>query len=276
MCEKSTTLAREASHQRAPINAYTYIFATEPKLVLCLAQRRIEPANNQARERRSHAVHDARAIAHQLFPLAVWPFGVFFVDCRNGRHVAMALLSAQPAKESAHQQFRVEAVSLRTSVLTRHGDARWMHDIGFGPLRRASDAKAAIAHPHQAPASSKGVVRRPAAFPRQANSIDSSRLQRWLCYPGRTIIRLRHGLSPTIYKEAPKSATPSPPAHSILITRLRFQQFRDRSFWGHASSCKISEARTPGALVVQSRQPQRNCRSLDWSRRRGQLNEQGN
>jgi hypothetical protein len=36
----------------------------------------------------------------------------------------MALLAPQPAEKGAHQEFRIEAIGLRTPVFARHRDAR--------------------------------------------------------------------------------------------------------------------------------------------------------
>ena len=60
---------------------------------------------------------------------------VLFFDRRDRRHAAMALLAAQPAEKGAHQQFRVEAISLRAPVLARHRDACRMDNVSLDVAR---------------------------------------------------------------------------------------------------------------------------------------------
>ena len=43
----------------------------------------------------------------------------------------MALLAAQPAEKSAHQQFGIKAIGLRAPVFARHCNARGMDDISL-------------------------------------------------------------------------------------------------------------------------------------------------
>ena len=47
----------------------------------------------------------------------------------------MALLAAQPAEKGAHQQFRVEAISLRAPVFARHRHTCGMDDVGLDMAR---------------------------------------------------------------------------------------------------------------------------------------------
>jgi hypothetical protein len=61
-------------------------------------------------------VHDPRLFSDQVPPLAVRPFCIFLLGRRDRHHAAMALLAAQRAEKGAHQQFRVEAISLRPPI----------------------------------------------------------------------------------------------------------------------------------------------------------------
>jgi hypothetical protein len=47
------------------------------------------------------------------------------------QYSAMAVLAAQPPDKAAHQQFRIEAIGLRTPMFARYRDARGMDDISL-------------------------------------------------------------------------------------------------------------------------------------------------
>jgi hypothetical protein len=62
---------------------------------------------------------------------------------------AMALLAAHPTENGAHQQFRIEAVGLRTPMFARCRDARGMDDISLDitrpqPTRRPKAVTASL------------------------------------------------------------------------------------------------------------------------------------
>jgi hypothetical protein len=65
-----------------------------------------------------HLIDDPRLIGDQFLPLAIGPPCVLFLNCWDRCHVAMTLLAAQPTEERADQQFRVEAIGLRTPTFT--------------------------------------------------------------------------------------------------------------------------------------------------------------
>ena len=76
-------------------------------------------------------VHDPRLLSDQVAPLAVRPSCVLLLGRWDRHHAARALLAAQPAEKGAHQQFRVEAISLCASVFARHRDARGMDNVSL-------------------------------------------------------------------------------------------------------------------------------------------------
>src|SRR5205807_540122 len=90
-----------------------------------------EAANAKTGEIGPHSVHDARALLDKAFALAARPSRVLIVDRGDCSHAAVVRLSAQPAKEGALEQFGIEAIRFRPSMLTRDGDARRVNDMGF-------------------------------------------------------------------------------------------------------------------------------------------------
>src|SRR5207247_5453082 len=70
-----------------------------------------------------------------FLPLTVRTPGVLLLDRRDRYHAAMPLLAAQPTEKGPHQQFRIEAISLRTPMFARHRDARGMNDISLDIVR---------------------------------------------------------------------------------------------------------------------------------------------
>src|SRR5205809_3193048 len=105
------------------------------ELVLGFAQHRLEGANAEAREDGLHLVHQPRLLSDQILPLTVRTPGVLLLDRRDRYHAAMPLLAAQPTEKGPHQQFRIEAISLRTPMFARHRDARGMNDISLDIVR---------------------------------------------------------------------------------------------------------------------------------------------
>src|SRR6266404_8286367 len=101
------------------------------ELFFDLAQCRPEGANAEASEDSFDLIYDPRLLSDQVSPLAVRPPCVLLLDRRNRHHAAMALLAAQPAEKGSHQQFRVEAISLRAPMFARHRDARGMDHISL-------------------------------------------------------------------------------------------------------------------------------------------------
>jgi hypothetical protein len=67
----------------------------------------------------------------------------------------MPLLAAQLAEKSAHQEFRIEAIGLRTPVFARHRNAHGMDDISFDiacpqPARQPEVVAAGLISNHKA------------------------------------------------------------------------------------------------------------------------------
>jgi hypothetical protein len=59
----------------------------------------------------------------------VRPFGIFFFHRRDPRHAAVIRFSTQPPKECPLQEFGIQPIGLRPSMLARHGDTRRVDDI---------------------------------------------------------------------------------------------------------------------------------------------------
>jgi hypothetical protein len=60
---------------------------------------------------------------------------VFFLDCRDRRHVAVTRFTTQPAKECSLQELGIQPVGLRSSVLARHGNTCRVDDVGLNVVR---------------------------------------------------------------------------------------------------------------------------------------------
>ncbi len=63
--------------------------------------------------------------------LAVGALGIFLLKRRDGGHLAVITLAAQPAEKGAFELLGVEPVGLGTPVLARHRDTRGMNDVGL-------------------------------------------------------------------------------------------------------------------------------------------------
>src|SRR5215471_9330759 len=105
------------------------------ELCLGLVQGRPQGTNAEARKDSLHLVYNARLLSDKIVPLAVRPPRVLLFDRGDRYHAAMALLAAQPAEKSPHQEFRIEAIGLRTPMLARYRDARGMDDISLDVAR---------------------------------------------------------------------------------------------------------------------------------------------
>ena len=80
-------------------------------------------------------VDNPRLLSDQILALAVRSPRVLLLGRRDRHHAAMALLTAQPAEEDAHQKFRIETIGLRTPVFARHRDAGRMDDVNLDIAR---------------------------------------------------------------------------------------------------------------------------------------------
>jgi len=80
-----------------------------------------------------HPIYDARALAQQVFPLAVGAPRVLFSEGGDPRHAATIRFATQPAQEDALQQLGVEPVCLGRSVLAGNRDTT---DNGLAALAR--------------------------------------------------------------------------------------------------------------------------------------------
>ena len=61
--------------------------------------------------------------------------GILLREGWDRTHFAVVALAAQPTQKGALEQLRVKPVSLGTPVLTRHGNARGMNDVGLDAAR---------------------------------------------------------------------------------------------------------------------------------------------
>ena len=74
-------------------------------------------------------------LANEGLALAVGASGIFVRRGRDGRHLAVVPLAAQPTQEGANELLRIEPVGLGTPVLARHRHARGMNDVRFDAAR---------------------------------------------------------------------------------------------------------------------------------------------
>jgi hypothetical protein len=77
-----------------------------------------EAANAEAGEIGLQAIDDARALLHKTLTLAARTSRVLVLERGDGRHAAVLRLAAQPAQKGALEEFRVEPICLRPSVLS--------------------------------------------------------------------------------------------------------------------------------------------------------------
>jgi hypothetical protein len=94
----------------------------------------LKPRTPQASQGRFDPVHDPGALANQALALAGRAPGIFFLQGRNGGHVAMVRLAPQPAEEHALEQGRVEPVGLGAPMLAGDGNAGRVNDMSFNAV----------------------------------------------------------------------------------------------------------------------------------------------
>src|SRR5262249_37413202 len=95
----------------------------------------IEAANAKPRQVGLDAVDDSSVLANEGVALAAGASGIFLREAGDRAHLAVVPLAAQPAQKGALEQLRVEPVGLGAPVLTRHGNARGMNDMGLDAAR---------------------------------------------------------------------------------------------------------------------------------------------
>jgi hypothetical protein len=123
-------LGQGVGRQRHPLRR------AQPRRALrCLRQTRLEIADAEARQGALHAIDEAGAFADQRFALAARPPGVFRLERRDRRHLAVIAFVPQPAKEGSFQQLDIQPIGLRPAVLAPDRHARGMDDISFDAAR---------------------------------------------------------------------------------------------------------------------------------------------
>src|SRR5262249_39431187 len=95
----------------------------------------IEVANAEARQRGLDAVDDRGLLANEGLALAVGAFVILLREGRDGSHLAVVPLAAQPAQKGALELLGVEPVGLGAPVLPRNRHARGMNDMGLDTAR---------------------------------------------------------------------------------------------------------------------------------------------
>src|SRR5215831_15406060 len=100
-----------------------------------LTQLDLEIANTVPNQRRLHSVHDTGLLLDQRLTFPMRTPGIFLRKGRDCHHTAVLRLAAQPAENGAHQQRRVETVSLRSPLLPRYRNTGRMDDIDLYPSR---------------------------------------------------------------------------------------------------------------------------------------------
>jgi hypothetical protein len=82
-----------------------------------LEQFRLEAADAETDQRCFHPVDDPSAFTDQVFALAAWPPGIFFLERWDLHHFAVKRLTTQPSQEHAYEHFGVETIRLCPAVL---------------------------------------------------------------------------------------------------------------------------------------------------------------
>ena len=95
----------------------------------------IEVANAKARQCRLDAVDDGGLLANEGFALAMGTLAILLHEGRDGGHLAVVSLAAQPAQKGALELLGVESIGLGAPVLARHRHARGMNDMGLDTAR---------------------------------------------------------------------------------------------------------------------------------------------
>ena len=80
-------------------------------------------------------VHDPCLLGDEAGSLTVRTPGILLFDRRDRDHTAVTLLAAQPAKQGAQQQFRIQAICFCASMFARHRNARGMDDVSLNTAR---------------------------------------------------------------------------------------------------------------------------------------------
>src|SRR5262249_22007070 len=81
------------------------------------------------------AVDDGGVLANEGVALAVGALGILLREGRDGGHLAVVPLAAQPAQKGALELLGVEPIGLGAPVLARHRHARGMNDMGLDTAR---------------------------------------------------------------------------------------------------------------------------------------------
>src|SRR3954467_7754716 len=120
-----------------------------------LAQRGLEGPNPEADQTALHPIDQARALTDEPLALTARALGILLRQRRNGRHVAVIGLAAQPAEEDPFEQSRIEAICFRPAMLARDSHAGRMDDVGFDaagpePARQPEPVAACLEGDHDA------------------------------------------------------------------------------------------------------------------------------
>ena len=97
----------------------------------CLTQLDVEATNTKSNQYRLHSVHDTGSLPDQRLTLAMRTLRVFLCNARDGHHVAVLWLAAQPAENRAQEQSRVKAVSFGSPMLPRYWNTRRVDHVGL-------------------------------------------------------------------------------------------------------------------------------------------------
>ena len=100
-----------------------------------LLQLGIEVANTEPRQCSLDAVDDSALLANEGLAFAMGALGIFLRRGRDGDHLAVLTLAAQPTKKRAFQALSVEPVGLGASVLARYRNACGMNDVDLDCAR---------------------------------------------------------------------------------------------------------------------------------------------
>src|SRR3954470_11152471 len=122
----STKFEQRVRRERHPLGRTKHC-----ETVRRLAQRGLEGPNPEADQTALHPIDQARALTDEPLALTARALGILLRQRRNGRHVAVIGLAAQPADEDTFEQSRIEAICLGPAMLAGDSHAGRVDDVGF-------------------------------------------------------------------------------------------------------------------------------------------------
>src|SRR5215467_10321179 len=117
--------------ERIGRNGFAFGGADVYQALRSLLQLGVEIADAEPCQGRLHAIDDASSLANESLVLTVGSFGILLRKRRNGSHLAVIPLAAQPAEKGAFQAADIEPIGLGTPVLPRDRHACGMNDMGL-------------------------------------------------------------------------------------------------------------------------------------------------